>query len=413
MNCNTNWQIDYQCPQCGAPVVLDEADRIMKCPYCRTKLYLSKEDGFQYIIPSCQQQDRQIYYVPYWRLQGSRFWFENLQVKSRFIDVSQKAVAIPLISPTLGIRPQAVKLKFAAPEMPGIFLTPQITIRNAFGLPDSQDNQDSLTDFIGEVLSLIYAPVYLNGKTLYDAVTEQRMKDLPDPSLLFDLKKTNPAVSAKILFLPTLCPHCGWNLEGEKDALTLSCDNCKTLWIYQKNRLVQLPFTALHSPEKPDIWLPFWKMKIQAEGFAVDSYADLIRLANLPKVANPSLESTPLYFWSPAFKINPALYMRWARIMTVAQPTITADDKTANGSLLTFHPVTLPLSEAVEGVRMNLGQLLSDKRRFLHALSKAKITLIDGELVYHPFRQRNSELIHTTLGMTVNRNALSLAVHLS
>ena len=413
MDIKVSWQIDDQCPQCGAPVVLDEADRILKCPYCRTKLYLSKEDGFHYIIPPHGNSDRQIYYVPYWRLKGSHFWTENLQVKSRFIDISQKAVSLHMLPQSLGVRPQAVNLKFAPPETPGIFLAPQITIRDAFGLPDDQDGQDTFSDFIGEVVSLIYTPVYLEGKTLFDAVTAQRMNDLPDPTLLSALPGTNPGASAKILFLPTLCPQCGWNLEGEKDALSLGCNNCRSLWLYRGTHLEQLPFTTMPSPETPDLLLPFWKMKITAEGFAVASVADLIRLANLPKVATPTLESTPLYFWSPAFKINPSLYMRWTRIMTVAQPTVQADDKMGTESLQIFHPVTLPLVEAVEGVRMNLGQLLSDKQRLLYALGRAKITLVDAELVYHPFRRQNNELIHTTLGLTVDQNALSLAVHLS
>ena len=55
------------------------------------------------------------------------------------------------------------------------------------------------------------------------------------------------------------------------------------------------------------LYLPFWRMKPRVEGIHLVSYADLIRLANLPKVINRAFESAPLYFWSPAFKVSPAL----------------------------------------------------------------------------------------------------------
>lgn len=409
---DSNWKIDYQCPQCGAPVILDETDRILSCPYCRTKLYLVKEDGFRYVIPHNERPDRNIYYLPYLRVKGSHFSFRDLQLQFRFVDISQKALPLSMIPPSLGVRPQAMKLRFLTPESRGIFLDPQGKALDSIFLPGESGEPDG-ADFIGEVTSLIYAPVYLEGKTLYDAVTNQRINDLPDPDLLETLPRTDPVKRAKMMFLSTLCPHCGWNLEGERDALSLYCPNCRTLWQCRKDRLETIDFTIVTSPSPPDIYLPFWKMKIAVGGFCLESVGDLIRLANLPKVATPELDSIPLYFWSPAFKINPALYLRWTRLMTISQPTVEKNPNVDSIPVQALHPVTLPLSEAVEGARMNIGQLLSDKRRLLPLLTKTSISLLDAELVYQPFMRRNSELIHATLGLTVDRNALSLAVHLS
>ena len=47
----TKWQIEQGCPQCGAPVTLDETDRLLACPFCRTRLYLVPEGHFRYHIP--------------------------------------------------------------------------------------------------------------------------------------------------------------------------------------------------------------------------------------------------------------------------------------------------------------------------------------------------------------------------
>jgi DNA-directed RNA polymerase subunit RPC12/RpoP len=409
---DSSWKIDYQCPQCSAPVILDETDRLLSCPYCRTKLYLIKEDGFRYLIPHDETAGREIYYLPYWRVKGSRFCFQESQVRFRFVDLTQKAVPIPMIPLSLGVRPQAMKLRFLTPESQGIFLAPQGKAMEV-AFPPNEPGNEVGGDFIGEITSLIYTPVYLEGKTLFDAVTNRRLNDLGDPELLRTLPRTDPVKSAKILFIPTLCPRCGWNLEGEKDALTLGCHNCHTLWQCRKDRLETIAFTIVASPSKPDLYLPFWKMKIAAGGFCLESVGDLIRLANLPKVSTPELESMPLHLWSPAFKINPALYMRWTRQMTVVQLPVEKEPNPESFPAQALHPVTLPLSEAVEGVRMNIAQLLSDKRRLLKTLAGTSITLLEAELVYQPFRRQNSELIHTTLGLTVDRNALSLAVHLS
>ena len=407
-----NWQIDYQCPQCGAPVTLDETDRILACPYCRTKLYLVREDGFRYVIPHHQGQDREIYHLPYWRVKGSQFFFRDMQAQFRFVDINRKAVGLTQIPQSLGVRPQAMKLRFLTPEMPGILLAPERSAMESIFPPGDHD-VDGGADFIGEVTSLIYTPVYLEGKILYDAVTNRRLNDLAEPGVLRDLPRTDPTSDGKIFFLPTLCPRCGWNLEGEKDALSLHCNNCHSLWQYRKNRLEELDFTILASPAVPDSYLPFWKMKVAADGFALESYADLIRLANLPKVTTPLRETIPLYFWSPAFRINPGLYLRWIRQMTVSQPTVERHANPESISTQMLHPVTLPLTEAMEGVRTNIGQLLSDKRRLLQTLAGTKINLLESELVYHPFIRKNSELIHAGMGLTVDGNALSLAFHLS
>ena len=365
MTNDSRWEIDHQCPQCGAPVVLDETDRILACPYCRTKLYLIQEDGFRYFIPPGKEiAGRKMYYLPYWRVKGSHFCFRDQQVQFRFIDVSRKALPIPMIPQSLGLRPQAMKLRFLTPETQGIFLAPQEKALDSM-LSSEESTAVSKADFIGEIISLIYTPVYLEAQTLYDAVTNRPLTNMNHPDLLNNLKRMDPVKSAKIRFLPTLCPQCGWNLEGEKDALSLGCNNCHTLWQCRQDCLEKLAFTLSASASPADLYLPFWRMKIKAEGFAVDTCADLIRLANLPKVTTPELASTPLYFWSPAFKINPALYLRWTRSMTISQPMVAEDSNTASLPIQSFYPVTLPLSEALEGVRMNIGQLLVDKKKLL------------------------------------------------
>jgi hypothetical protein len=42
--------IEYQCPQCGAPAILTETDRLFTCQFCRVKSYLLPGDYFRYVL---------------------------------------------------------------------------------------------------------------------------------------------------------------------------------------------------------------------------------------------------------------------------------------------------------------------------------------------------------------------------
>ena len=66
-----NWQIEHNCPQCGAPVILDETDRLLTCPYCRTRLYLATTGYFQYHLPSAGGNLQRSHIYPLLAIKGS------------------------------------------------------------------------------------------------------------------------------------------------------------------------------------------------------------------------------------------------------------------------------------------------------------------------------------------------------
>ena len=92
---DSHWQIEQGCPQCGAPVTLDETDRLLACPFCRTRLYLVPEDHFHYHIPPAAGADGELFYIPYWRLRGSLFSVTASEVTHRFVDTNTLAVNFP------------------------------------------------------------------------------------------------------------------------------------------------------------------------------------------------------------------------------------------------------------------------------------------------------------------------------
>ena len=405
-----NWKIDHQCPQCGAPVSLDEADRVLACPFCRTRLYLVTPDHFRYHIPAPERRDKDMLYLPYWRLKGSSFSVQANQISPRFIDTSSLATSSSSGVPSsLGVRPQAMRLKFVSPDMGGHFLAVQRqsgTIIPAIEASDPAEHS-FYRAFIGEMISLVYAPAYVENGILYDALLKRPLSAWQEESATAaDHEPSN----WQLRFIPTLCPRCGWDLQGEKDVLVLTCKNCDSAWHCSGTALTEVPFMVLTAAAKQGIvYLPFWRMKPRAEGMSLDSYADLIRLANLPKVAHPDFASLPVYFWSPAFKVNPALFLRWSRQMTICQPQGKACETFAGASC---YPVTLAGREAVESMKITLAEIVVDKRRIYPLLSDIRLTADEITLVYHPFLVGPLELIHETMHISLDRTALNYGAYL-
>ena len=407
----TNWQIEQCCPQCGAPVTLDETDRLLACPFCRTRLYLVPEGHFRYHIPPAAGAEGELLYIPYWRLRGSSFTVSAFEVTNRFVDTSALAADIPGLPSTLGFRPQVLKLRFVSPATEGRFIPADRTALQAIpglsGTPGGVFHQR----FIGETVSLIHAPLLLRGGTLCDAVLGRPVCTcaIEDQERLH---ATPAGAQGQVRFVPTLCPHCGWDMEGERDSLVLICRNCNSAWACPGQAFIHVEFAVMTPPPgtgEITLHLPFWRMMPRFEGLDLASWADLIRIANLPKAITPAFAAAPLYFWSPAFKVNPALYARWSRQMTVFRPVGYETDRLPDTAL---YPVTLPLGEAAEGIVVNLAQLITDKRKLYPRLDSLRVTLEESRLEYHPFVSSRNELLHAALRVSLDRTALAYGVRM-
>ncbi len=173
-----NWKVEHQCPQCGAPTILEEADRIFACAFCRTRLYIGAAGHLRYCIPA-RTASAETILVPYWRIRGLAYSFEPLAMSSRYIDNSVRAVDIPGLPPSLGLRPQAMTLKFVPPESHAACLKPVKPIHDA--VPEAEPLAVGFRQslFIGESVSLIYAPMFVYGALLYDAVLQRPVAPWP------------------------------------------------------------------------------------------------------------------------------------------------------------------------------------------------------------------------------------------
>ena len=154
----------------------------------------------------------------------------------------------------------------------------------------------------------------------------------------------------RIRFIPTLCPNCGWDMQGHRDALVLHCGNCESMWQASKQGLSQVNVAYMPGPEVENTrYLPFWRIRADVVGIDLDSYADLVKVANLPKVVQPGWDRIPCHFWSPAFKVRPQRFLRLTHHLTLSQPREELVPHVPKGSM---HPVNLPVSESVETLKI-------------------------------------------------------------
>ena len=332
-----------------------------------------------------------------------------------FVDVSCRAREAEMVPPSVGLRSQALKLKFASAETGGRFVRPSLPLKDMREQVENAFSQSNAVryaheEYIGETISLIYSPFYVSDNKLYDAVLN---KVRPKP----DFESGLPDIESlpweephwPIQFVPALCPGCGWDLEGHKDSLTLLCRNCHSIWAAKGRGLHAMPFKVAVTREKDVYYLPFWRIKANVSGMILNSYRDLIKAANLAKVPQPGAEKQRFYFWVQAFKAPPQAFLRIAGNMTLAQPDDPLEDTMPSAR---FHPVNLPVSEAAESLTIILANFVKPRREFIPRLEHMILTSKRYMLVYIPFREGHHDLSHPRYQVAVNKNMLNLSKNL-
>lgn len=404
--------IDYQCPQCGAPATLQETDRLFTCAFCRVKSYLLPSPYFRYRLPERAPQGKALIYFPYWRFKGMTFTCLAGGIRHRFDDVSVQAAPSRWFPATVGLRSQALKLKFALPENGDRFIPPTRPFAEALAAIDARFSATLPSPVlhqahIGETQSLLYAPFYVERRMIDALLNRPVSPDLPAD---FDVEGLKPAPpGGSIHFIGTLCPACGWDLEGSRDALALHCNNCRTIWMPRNRKLAMLSTAHVGADGGDLAYLPFWRIAADVAGIQLASYADLVRAANLPKVIFDSMQDLPFHFWGPAFKIRPQSYLRVATAVTLAQPGADLAPGLPGTRML---PVNLPLTEAVQTAKLTVANFVKP-RQFLNAvLPQIAVKARRATLVYLPFAVRHHEYVHTGMRLAINKNQLALATNL-
>ncbi len=401
--------IEHQCPQCGARATLEETDRLFFCPYCRVRSYLAARDFFRYRLPASAPETTPLFFIPYWRFKGMVFSAGFEGVLNHVLDVSVPAVPAPMFPASLGLRSQALKLRFVSPDASGHFVRPQRSLDEAMEEVIRRMNLTLARPVryqcrVGETVSLIYAPFY-SDQGIVDGVLNTRL-----PGILSEGFNSASFPGGRprwrLRFLACLCPDCGWDLAGERDTLVLHCGNCGSAWRAAAEGFKKIHAEHLRAEEGDAVFIPFWKIRAEVKGMRLTSYADLVREANLPKVPLKEWETWPAFFWAPAFKIRPGRFLRLAVHLTLTGPQDPLIPQVPKGRAF---PVTLPVKEAVEGLMPSLISFIKPQREFLERIHEISIRPQSFSLVYFPFGESSHEWIQRRFGVVIDKNTLRLA----
>jgi hypothetical protein len=407
-----SWEIELQCSQCGAPISLEETDRLLTCSYCHVKLYLWSPSQFCYCLPALKASSENLIFVPYWRFKGDAYSIIPYEVRQRALDATLLASSHRMLPATLGIKPQAMKLRFASGEIQGTFIKPQMSLQDAVTLIQKQFQvlEGSLSsqppfhrEFIGELGSLIFFPVFIRNGEIVDGILGKVIG--PKIDLVLDEASSGIPEHWQIKPISTLCPNCGNALTGGRESILLFCMICHIAWNPSSGRLVATKFAVVQGKQDSSVYLPFWRMRVAVKGITLESYADLARLANLPKVIHSEWEGQEVYFWIPAFKVYPSLFLRLSKQMTLFQPAEKTEAVLPNAPLL---PVTFSEERAAATLKINLASLLTKKKDVFPKLHEITIEPVESTLVLVPFTSVGNELVHPQLQIGLPRQTLSL-----
>ena len=376
------------------------------------KSYLVPNGYFQYALPSKAPTNQPLIYLPFWRFKGMFFSCGPTGVEHKFMDLSYQAIEAPVFPISIGFRGQALKLKFVTSDLSGRFLSPVVPLQKVMEkftnrFTDRMPKPILHSAHIGESLSLVYSPYYLNGLP-YDAVLNEPLSSpLPDDFDIDALRGGNPEKS--IHFLPTLCPHCGWDLSGDRDSLVLLCKNCNSAWTEANQRFKKIRIGHIPDGHGNVMYMPFWRIKADVSGIELSSYADLVRVANLPKVVQDEWEKIGFRFWAPAFKVRPNTFLRLLKDMTLAQSKEPLDTALPEGRA---YSVNLPIQEALETIKINLATFIRPKQRMQKHLEAIQVKPASFILVYVPFLEKHHDFTHTSAHVSINKNQLRLSKNL-
>lgn len=408
------WHIEHQCPQCGAPITLQEVDNLVICSFCRTRLSLLSGQYTGYCLPIAPSDSADILYIPYWRLKGMVFYSTVTETLTKLIDTNNIAIHLAGMPFSLGVRPQVMKLRFITSQTQGILFKPQVAVADLYQTLEERNNNIKMhqqvlhRSIIAETVRIIFAPIIVRHGKVFDGVLN-RFLDSVTETTFDELEQFDHTDALHVTFIPCLCPDCGNDLEGRKESHVLLCRNCNSAWRLTVSGLRKIECHMVAGNRIQEEYLPFWKIDVQVDGIELNSRADLMRVTNAPQRIKSEWEETKVYFWVPAFKISPRHFLRLAQGMTMVQPETAEQPEIPAGS---FHPVTLPAEEAAEIIMALLAESALPKKDFFAKRSVISIQVQSVVLVYVPFQSCSNEFINSLMKMGINKNTLRFGSHL-
>jgi hypothetical protein len=404
--------VEHECPQCGGGVRLGESDRLLACPYCRARLALWPGEYFRYWIPPAAAAGDELVLAPYWRIRGLDCALRPFAVRERVLDATFPALTASCLPQTLGLRPQAMKLRFATEKTPAFFLAPERALAEALAgtaalsrLADEaiEGTAPLHREFVVETASIVYAPLLVRGERLFDALL---LREIPGcagetEALLEHVERTR---HWGLDFFAALCPECGRDLDGGPRSVVLFCRSCRVGWQGGSGGLQRVPCDALAGAPGAQL-LPFWRLRVELSEFGLHTGADLTRFANVSAGVRRGAAADPLWFWVPAFPVAPGPFLRIARQLTIAQLPL-ADEVPEGAAWGPVLPATIEAAKAVGAVKVLLAQLGQPRTEVFPLIPALTATLLEARLALLPFVGSAGDWIQPQTGAALSRATL-------
>lgn len=466
---NQNYTVEVPCPQCSAPVLLEETDRILTCQYCRTRVALVPQDYFRYCILPRNLKGEHPFYVPYWRLRGLYFYSRNMHIENKMFDNSVLASPVPHMTYSLGVRCQTLTLKPVAPEMEGSFLQPRINKQEIISKIENMVNvsrkiQTNLNTASEEPPPILPPWAIFKKRELSVNILKTETKKL---SIRFPHRNHETAVAQQDYAANENDTDNLKEFIGETISMIYFPVYIKNNRLYDgvlKNPISSHPVTE--SDFNPFIenelkWkldsIPLncpecgWELPAQRDSILFPCkycsnswllYKNQFRQCKMGIAESKKECSIYMPFWKMVVQINGLIektYQDQIKRNFRIQPEATEQDRTEtifwspafklvpdafmqSAKNVSTHnpkfkykkdfsenrlfPVTLPASEAVESVKLVIAQLAENKENVYHHLPKLQIHPKQAMIVYLPFKIRGMELIQEDMHFSFFHSAI-------
>jgi LSD1 subclass zinc finger protein len=349
----------------------------------------------------------------------------RFELTARHIDRTLLAINAPeLDSPSLGLRPEVLKLK--------LFTREEVLARGKLapikkdigefrdkGYADTGDGAAAERGVFGKTESIIYSPFWIievtdgqnEALSVIDGISGEPLNARAPLSLLDELVDTAGKQEFETASLrPLKCPDCDADLPVRPGDLVFFCPSCLKAWYISESNFAEVKYTAampeLKSAGEAEL-LPFWlvRVKVAGEGRELSNKFDLDAFSpGLMVQPRAEDKSVPLRFFIPAFGIrNLKVLSRMASGFTRRQPVFKENEPAACARGCVFSPEDSLLIAPL--ILFSLAP--KENRRLVKFVQTARVEALACELVLVPFNKGRFEYTDAIFGWSLPAAAIS------
>ncbi len=422
------WKVVGLCPQCGGEVTFEAGTHLFHCSFCRTNLHMITNGPLCYMIPPWKGLDgpeEHIVHIPYWRFKGMRYRVVGRnKIEAGALDTTAVACTGLPVEASLGIRPQVGVLRLIPDSR---YMLPhnrpaREAIEHISARLQLLDNHSAhgIERFIGETKCLIYAPFKMarvkgppSGKgvwrlaPLWDRDNENVWRSLSAQAVARIKRGLMQVMAPGYRFFPLICPECGFDLPALSGAIVYPCQGCSRVWQVNGDGLTQIEYRLYNPPSgiTDPVFLPFWRLSMTLGGMPVKNRGQLSRFVISYRTIPRKWDNQPVTLFVPAFKLNPRLFLKVAKWMSLAN--IVEDSAAGLDEPMGLHAVSLPLEEAAQAIKIVLAELFKGNNpRLLGMIKECRLKVDNAFLTFLPFKKQVMELVDAFSGHAIPKAAL-------